>query len=57
MSRFHFHRVFKAITGLTPKAYADAHRGRRMRDELIAAATVTAAIYDAGYNQRTLLRR
>ena len=22
MSRFHFHRVFKAVTGVTPKAYA-----------------------------------
>ena len=26
MSRFHFHRVFKAVTGLTPRAYATAHR-------------------------------
>ncbi len=34
LSRFHFHRVFKAVTGVTPKAYADAHRGRRVRDEL-----------------------
>ena len=34
MSRFHFHRVFKAITGVTPKAYAAAHRARRVRDEL-----------------------
>jgi AraC family transcriptional regulator, regulatory protein of adaptative response / methylated-DNA-[protein]-cysteine methyltransferase len=31
MSRFHFHRVFKAVTGLTPKAYANAHRARSMR--------------------------
>ncbi|RYD79173.1 MAG: methylphosphotriester-DNA--protein-cysteine methyltransferase family protein, partial [Verrucomicrobiaceae bacterium] len=29
MSRFYFHRTFKAITGLTPKAYAMAHRSRR----------------------------
>src|SRR5690348_9294490 len=34
MSRFHFHRVFKAVTGLTPKAYAAAQRARRVRDEL-----------------------
>src|SRR5262249_29771031 len=34
MSRFHFHRIFKAATGVTPKAYADALRGRRVRDEL-----------------------
>src|SRR5204863_135155 len=28
LSRFHFHRVFKTTTGLTPKAYAAAHRAR-----------------------------
>ncbi len=50
MSPFHFHRVFKAATGVTPKAYADAHRGRRIRDGLKAAGTVTEAIYGAGFN-------
>jgi AraC family transcriptional regulator, regulatory protein of adaptative response / methylated-DNA-[protein]-cysteine methyltransferase len=50
MSAFHFHRVFKAATGVTPKAYADAHRGRRVRAELKAAGTVTEAIYGAGFN-------
>jgi AraC family transcriptional regulator, regulatory protein of adaptative response / methylated-DNA-[protein]-cysteine methyltransferase len=49
MSPFHFHRVFKAITGLTPKAYATAHRGRRVRAELAKRGRVSAAIYDAGY--------
>jgi AraC family transcriptional regulator of adaptative response/methylated-DNA-[protein]-cysteine methyltransferase len=50
MSRFHFHRVFKSITGVTPKAYAAAHRAQRMRDELPGSRSVTAAIYGAGYN-------
>ncbi len=36
MSSFHFHRVFKAETGLTPKAYASAFRARRLRQELNA---------------------
>jgi AraC family transcriptional regulator of adaptative response/methylated-DNA-[protein]-cysteine methyltransferase len=49
MSPFHFHRVFKAITGVTPKAYATAHRGRRVRAELAKRGSVSAAIYDAGY--------
>jgi AraC family transcriptional regulator of adaptative response/methylated-DNA-[protein]-cysteine methyltransferase len=49
MSRFHFHRVFKALTGVTPKAYADAHRRTRVRDELTHSATVTDAIYGAGF--------
>jgi AraC family transcriptional regulator, regulatory protein of adaptative response / methylated-DNA-[protein]-cysteine methyltransferase len=50
LSRFHFHRVFKAATGVTPKVYADAHRGQRVRDELTRTDTVTEAIYGAGFN-------
>jgi AraC family transcriptional regulator, regulatory protein of adaptative response / methylated-DNA-[protein]-cysteine methyltransferase len=50
MSPFHFHRIFKASTGLTPRAYAAAHRGKRVRKELGRASTVTAAIYQSGYN-------
>jgi AraC family transcriptional regulator, regulatory protein of adaptative response / methylated-DNA-[protein]-cysteine methyltransferase len=50
MSRFHFHRVFKRQTGVTPKAYADAHRTKRVRDELTRRDTVTEAIYGAGFN-------
>jgi AraC family transcriptional regulator of adaptative response/methylated-DNA-[protein]-cysteine methyltransferase len=49
-SPWHFHRVFKAVTGVTPKAYADAHRGKRVRDELKRSDTVTQAIYSAGFN-------
>ena len=50
LSTFHLHRVFKGITGLTPKAYAAAHRAKRMREELVRTGTVTDAIYGAGYN-------
>ena len=50
MSRFHFHRVFKAVTGVTPKAHAAGHRGKRVREELAASNTVTEAIYGAGFN-------
>lgn len=49
MSAYHLHRVFKAVTGLTPGAYAAAHRGRRVRAALARSATVTEAIYGAGY--------
>lgn len=49
MSPFHFHRLFKATTGLTPKAYATAHRSERMRAELGRRNTVTEAIYEAGF--------
>ena len=50
LSRFHFHRVFKSVTGLTPKAYAAAHRARRLVEELPRTGTVTEAIYGAGFN-------
>jgi len=50
LSRFHFHRVFKTTAGLTPKAYAAAHRARRVRDELSRSDSVTDAIYGAGFN-------
>jgi AraC family transcriptional regulator of adaptative response/methylated-DNA-[protein]-cysteine methyltransferase len=50
MSPYHLHRVFKAVTGLTPRAYAAAHRARRVRDGLDGSPTVTDAIYGAGYN-------
>jgi AraC family transcriptional regulator, regulatory protein of adaptative response / methylated-DNA-[protein]-cysteine methyltransferase len=49
-SPFHLHRVFKRVTGLTPKAYAAAHRGRRVQQALSSSGSVTEAIYDAGYN-------
>jgi len=50
LSPHHLHRLFKAVTGLTPKAYATAHRAQRMRTELERSSTVTEAIYSAGYS-------
>jgi len=50
MSRFHFHRVFKSVTGVTPKAYRSAHLAERVRNELTQRKTVTEAIYGAGFN-------
>ena len=49
LSPHHLHRVFKAVTGVTPKAYADAHRAKRVRDALDRSRTITEAIYDAGF--------
>lgn len=50
LSPWHLHRVFKAVTGLTPRAYAAAHRAQRVKTGLRKGATVTEAIYAAGYN-------
>ncbi len=43
-------RVFKAHTGLTPRAYAAAQRARRVREQLAEGVAVTQAMYDAGYS-------
>ncbi len=43
-------RLFKAHTGLTPRAYAAAQRARRVREQLAQGAAVTQAMYDAGYS-------
>ncbi|WP_211169206.1 bifunctional DNA-binding transcriptional regulator/O6-methylguanine-DNA methyltransferase Ada [Aromatoleum toluvorans] len=49
LSPFHVHRVFKAVTGTTPRAYARACRAARMKATLNEEETVTGAIYAAGY--------
>jgi AraC family transcriptional regulator of adaptative response/methylated-DNA-[protein]-cysteine methyltransferase len=50
LSPYHFHRIFKARLGVTPKAYALAHRRKLLRDNLQRSKSVTDAIYDAGFN-------
>lgn len=50
LSPGHFHRMFRASTGLTPKAYASASRANRVRRSLAEGSTVTEALYDAGFN-------
>ena len=46
LSPHHLHRVFKQATGLTPKAYALAHRSRRVREALSGnnSTSVTARV-------------
>lgn len=50
MSTYHFHRVFKAQTGVTPKGYAAAHRTQRVKKGLSRKESVTNVIYGAGFN-------
>lgn len=50
MSRYHFHRIFKTVTGLTPKSFHKAVQARRVTASLQSAPSVTEAIYDAGFN-------
>lgn len=53
MSPYHFHRVFKQVTGLTPRQYANAQREKRVRNELRRGNAVTNAIFNAGYNSNS----
>lgn len=54
MSPYHFHRVFKAVTGVTPAAYARGERAKRMREGLgNGTQSVTEAIYGAGFNSNS----
>jgi AraC family transcriptional regulator, regulatory protein of adaptative response / methylated-DNA-[protein]-cysteine methyltransferase len=49
LSTYHFQRVFKSVTGVSPREYAAERRNQRMRSELRNGASVTQAIYGAGY--------
>lgn len=53
LSRYHFHRLFKAATGLTPKSYANAHRNQRLRDSLHQSENITDAIFAAGFHSNS----
>lgn len=49
ISRFHFHRVFKQVTGATPREWGSAHRLGRFADRLDAGDKVASAVYAAGF--------
>jgi AraC family transcriptional regulator, regulatory protein of adaptative response / methylated-DNA-[protein]-cysteine methyltransferase len=49
ISRYHFHRVFKQITGATPRDWGKAHRLGRFADRLDAGDNVAEAVYAAGF--------
>jgi AraC family transcriptional regulator of adaptative response/methylated-DNA-[protein]-cysteine methyltransferase len=49
ISRFHFHRVFKQITGVTPREYARSHRLARLGEKLDLGQPIAASIYASGF--------
>ena len=49
VSPFHFHRLFKSVTGMTPKGWQQAWRARRLREALEQGSTVTRAALAAGF--------
>ena len=54
-SPFHLQRKFKAVLGITPRAYADSCRMNQLKSNLRAGHSVTRAMYDAGYSSSSRL--
>ena len=52
-SRFHFLRMFRDHTGLTPRAYAEGLRARKLQSALSGGARVADAILDAGFGSES----
>ena len=48
-SPFHLQRTFTRVVGISPRAYQEALRAGRFRQELRAGTAVSGALYDAGY--------
>ncbi len=55
LSPFHLQRTFKAVLGVSPKAYIDAVRLRQVKQNLRAGHSVTTALYAAGYGSSSRL--
>jgi len=52
-SRFHFLRLFRDHTGLTPRSYAEGVRARRLQAALASGARVVDAVVDAGFGSES----
>ncbi|HQT78701.1 MAG TPA: bifunctional DNA-binding transcriptional regulator/O6-methylguanine-DNA methyltransferase Ada [Rhodopila sp.] len=52
-SRFHFLRLFRDHTGLTPRSYAEGVRARRLHAALADGARVVDAVAEAGYGSES----
>ena len=55
LSPFHLQRTFKAVTGITPRAYADSRRLQALKAGLRDGHSVTRSLYDAGYGSSSRL--
>jgi AraC family transcriptional regulator of adaptative response/methylated-DNA-[protein]-cysteine methyltransferase len=55
LSTFHLQRTFKAVLGVSPRAYIDACRLRQVKQNLQAGHSVTTSLYAAGYGSSSRL--
>jgi AraC family transcriptional regulator of adaptative response/methylated-DNA-[protein]-cysteine methyltransferase len=49
VSPYHFHRLFKSVTGMTPRAWQQAWRARKLRETLTTSESITDAVLAAGF--------
>ena len=52
-SRFHFLRMFRDHTGLTPRSFAEGVRARRLQASLAGGARVVDAVLDSGFGSES----
>jgi AraC family transcriptional regulator, regulatory protein of adaptative response / methylated-DNA-[protein]-cysteine methyltransferase len=55
VSPYHLQRVFKRLAGITPRQYAEAMRLDQFKTRVKKGATVTGAMYEAGYGSSSRL--
>lgn len=55
LSEFYFQRIFKQVTGITPRQYVEATRINRLKLSLKGGAAIRRSIYNAGYNTSSWL--
>lgn len=52
-ARHHFLRLFREVTGVTPRSFAESVRGRRLAAALAAGARVADAVAEAGFGSES----
>jgi AraC family transcriptional regulator, regulatory protein of adaptative response / methylated-DNA-[protein]-cysteine methyltransferase len=52
-SKFHFLRLFRDLTGLTPRSYAEGVRARRFQAALAKGTRVADAVADSGFGSES----
>jgi len=55
LSPAHLQRLFKRVTGISPRQFADSCRLDRLKNDLRGGRTVTTAMYSAGYGSSSRL--
>ncbi|MBL8161636.1 MAG: bifunctional DNA-binding transcriptional regulator/O6-methylguanine-DNA methyltransferase Ada [Anaerolineae bacterium] len=55
LSPQHMQRIFKRAMGISPREYADAQRMEAVKARLSEGASVTGALYEAGYSSSSRL--